>query len=113
MLQRWIRATRYSWQGLRAAYQHERAFREEAWLLIIAIPLALWIGDDGWQRVLLIASVLGLLIVELLNSAIEAVVDRISPEQHPLAARAKDMASAAVLLMLTLVILVWGGVLIG
>ena len=74
-LTRIIKAAQYSWQGFRAAYKHEEAFRQEVWLIILAIPLALWFGENG-GKALMIGSVLLLLIVELLNSAVEAVVDR-------------------------------------
>ena len=107
-LRRLVNACRFSWQGLCATYQHEEAFRQEVWLLVVAVPLALWLGDNAIERVLLMGSVLLLLIVELFNSAIEAVVDRISLEKHELSGRAKDMGSAAVLLTSILVLLVWG-----
>lgn len=102
-----IKAGQYSWQGIRAAYQHEEAFRQEVWILAIAIPLALWFGNDGVEKVLMIGSVFLLLIVELLNSAVEAVVDRIGVERHELAGRAKDMGSAAVTLAIINAIVVW------
>jgi diacylglycerol kinase (ATP) len=102
-----IKAGQYSWQGLCAAYRHEEAFRQEVWVLIVAIPLALWLGDDGLEKALLIGSLLLLLIVELLNSAIEAVVDRIGTERHELAGRAKDMGSAAVTIAIINVLVLW------
>ena len=99
-------ATGYSLQGLRAGWG-ETAFRQEAIAAIVMLPLALWIGD-GWVQVALLAgTVLLVLIVELLNTGIEAVVDRIGPEWHDLSKRAKDMGSAAVLLALLLAIGVW------
>ena len=112
-LTRIIKASRFSWQGLRAAYRHEEAFRQETWLCILLIPLGLWLGQDGVERSLLVASVLLLPLVELLNSSIEAVVDRIGEEQHELAGRAKDMGSAAVAITIVILVLVWGLVLLG
>ncbi len=106
-ISRLVNATRFSWQGLRAAYKHEEAFRQEAWGLILAVPLALWLGDSGVEKALMIGSVLLLLIVELLNSAVEAAIDRIGAERHELSGRAKDMGSAAVLLATIHVIVVW------
>ncbi|MEY4768587.1 MAG: hypothetical protein RL637_1226 [Pseudomonadota bacterium] len=104
---RLIKATRYSIAGFKAAWQNEAAFRQECGLLLIAIPLAWWLGNTGLDRVLLIGSVLSVMIVELINSAIEAVVDRIGAEIHPLSARAKDLGSAAVLLSLIWAIIIW------
>lgn len=107
-LDRIIHAAGYSWAGLRAAYTGESAFRQETWLLVVATPLAFWLGDDWVQVALLLGSLLLVLIVELLNSAIEAVVDRVSFELHELSKRSKDIASAAVLLSLLLAAGVWG-----
>lgn len=106
-LQRVINATRYSLEGLAAAARHEDAFRQELILAAILVPLGLWLGADGVERALLAGSVLMVPVVELLNSAIEAVVDRASPEQHELAKRAKDYGSAAVMLSLATVGAVW------
>ena len=106
-LTRIIKAAQYSWQGFRAAYKHEEAFRQEVWLIIPAIPLALWFGENGVEKALMIGSVLLLLIVELLNSAVEAVVDRTGMEPHKLSGRAKDMGSAAVTLAILNAILIW------
>lgn len=106
-LVRLVKAAQFSWQGFRAAYRHEEAFRQEVWTLLVAVPLALWLGDDGVDKALMIGSVLLLLIVELLNSAVEATIDRIGTEHHELSGRAKDMGSAAVLLATINVILVW------
>lgn len=106
-LTRLIKAGCYSWAGAKAAYQNEEAFRQEVWVLLLAVPLALWLGEDGVDKSLLIGSLLLLLMVELLNSAIEAVVDRIGTEQHPLSGRAKDMGSAAVTVAVVNVISVW------
>jgi diacylglycerol kinase (ATP) len=100
-------AVGYSWAGLKAAYTGESAFRQETWLLLIGTPLAFWLGNDWVQVALLLGSLLLVLIVELLNSAIEAVVDRVSFEMHHLSKRAKDIASAAVMLALLLAAVVW------
>lgn len=102
----------YSVDGVRAAWQHEDAFRQETLLALVLIPLAVGLGDSGIERALMIASVFLVLIVELINSAIEATVDRISLESHRLAKRAKDIGSAAVLIALTNVLVVWGLVLL-
>ena len=103
-----IRATRYSWQGIRAAYRHEEAFRQETWLCLVLVPLGLYLGDGGVEKALLAASVLLLPLVEILNSALEAVVDRVGEERHELSGRAKDMGSAAVALAILVMVLVWG-----
>ena len=105
---RLINATRYSWQGIRAGFENEAAFREECLLAIILIPLALLLPVTLLEKVILINSVLFLLLTEILNSAIEAVVDRIGMEVHPLAGRAKDMGSAAVLFALIMGLVAWG-----
>ncbi len=106
-LDRVIRATGYSIEGLTAAYRGESAFRQEFWLAVVMLPLALWIGRGWVETALLMASVLLVLIVELLNSGIEAAIDRVSFEMHDLSKRAKDLASAAVLLSLVLCGGVW------
>ena len=106
-------ALHYSLAGLRAAYRHEDAFRQEVRLALILIPLALLLPAGGLGKALMIASVLLVLLVELLNSAIEATVDRISLENHLLAKRAKDIGSAAVFISLLNVGVVWGLVLFG
>ena len=106
-LRRLLNAIGYSWAGLRAAYQHESAFRQEFWLGLILVPLGFYLGDTAVERVLMVGSLLLVLIVELLNSAIEASVDRISLEHHLLIKRAKDMGSAAVLLSLLTVVMTW------
>jgi diacylglycerol kinase (ATP) len=108
---RLVKATRFSWQGLRAAYCHEEAFRQETWLCLVLIPLGLYLGVGGVEKALLVASVLLLPVVEILNSAIEAVVDRVGEEHHELSGRAKDMGSAAVALAILLMASVWGLVL--
>lgn len=111
-IKRIISAGGFSLKGLSAAYRHEAAFRQEVWLAMVLVPAALWLGQTWLEKTLLISTVLVLLIVELLNSAIEAVVDRIGEEYHDLAGRAKDMGSAAVLLTMGLLILIWAGVLL-
>jgi len=105
------KASVYSWQGLRAAWRHEAAFREETLLSLVLIPLGLYLGDGGVQKALLVSSVLLLPLVELLNSGIEAEVDRCGEEHHELSGRAKDMGSAAVAVALVLMVAVWGLVL--
>lgn len=102
-----IRATGYSVAGLRSAYRGESAFRQEFWLAVVLLPLSFWLGR-GWIEVALLAgSVMLVLIVELLNSAIEAAIDRISFEIHDLSKRAKDIGSAAVFLSLVLCAGIW------
>jgi len=107
-LTRLFKAAQYSWQGIRACYKHEEAFRQEVWVLAVAVPLALGLGDSGLEKALMIASILLVIIVELLNSAVEAVVDRTGREPHKLSGRAKDMGSAAVTLSIINALLVWG-----
>ena len=111
-LQRLINATRYSIAGFRACFEHEEAFRQEVYVLIPMLPLGLWLGQDGVERALLLGSLLLVPIVELLNSAIEANVDRVGTEHHELAGRAKDIASAAVALSIVFAVLVWGLILL-
>ncbi len=108
-----LRATRIALQGLRAAWQHEDAFRQEVLIAAIAIPAALLLPAEPLGKTMMIASILLVLIVELLNSALEAAVDHTSLEQHPLAKRAKDIASAAVFLSIVNALAVWGLVLFG
>jgi diacylglycerol kinase (ATP) len=103
----------YSLEGFKAAFKHEDAFRQETILAALMIPASFFLTQDNVSRALMIASVLLVLIVELVNSAIEATVDRISLENHRLAKRAKDIGSASVLLSLLLVLVVWGLVLFG
>jgi diacylglycerol kinase (ATP) len=102
-----LHATGYSIAGLRAAYRHESAFRQESWLAALMIPASFWLGRNWTEVALLAGSVLVVLIVELLNSGIEAAIDRISFELHDLSGRAKDYASAAVLISLLLCAGVW------
>ncbi|ALB68354.1 diacylglycerol kinase [Cronobacter dublinensis] len=106
-LTRIIKAAGYSWKGLSAAWKNEAAFRQEAVAVIAAIIIACWLDVDPMTRVMLISSVMLVMIVEILNSAIEAVVDRIGPEFHELSGRAKDMGSAAVLMSIILALVVW------
>lgn len=111
-LRRIFNAYRFSLAGLRACFQHEEAFRQEVFLLVPLLPLALWLGRSGVERASLLASLLIVPVVELLNSAIEANVDRVSLERHELSGRAKDIASAAVLLSILLAGAVWGLILL-
>lgn len=105
-------ASQYSKEGLQAAWKHEAAFRQEALLMLFMLPLALWLGQTGIEKVLLAAPLFLVLIVELLNSAVESVVDRISSDIHPLSKQAKDMGSAAVLISLLLVAFSWASILL-
>lgn len=111
-IKRLLKSFVYSWRGLRAGVKYEEAFRQELLLTALLVPLALWLGHSAAQRALMVASVMLVLIVELLNSAIEATIDRFGGERHPLSARAKDMASAAVFLSIINAALVWALVLL-
>ena len=102
-----IHATGYSIAGLRSAYAGESAFRQEFWLAVLLVPMAFWVGRSWVEVALLVGSVLLVLIVELLNSGIEAAIDRVSFELHDLSKRAKDLASAAVFLSLLLCAGIW------
>ncbi len=106
-LRRIINAFGYSMKGLRAAFKHESAFRQEAALLVIMLPIAILLGQTIVDYSILIGSLLLVIIVELLNSAVEAVVDRVGDEHHKLAGRAKDIGSAAVFVSLVNVIVIW------
>jgi diacylglycerol kinase (ATP) len=106
-LTRILRAAGASWKGLLGAYREEAAFRQELALSVLVIPLGLWLGRTGVERALLVAPMLLVLIVELLNSAVEATVDRIGLERHVLAGLAKDIGSAAVFMSLVLLGVVW------
>lgn len=108
-----VKASQYSWQGIRAAYIHEEAFRQETWFCLVLIPLGLYLGEGGVEKALLVATALLVPIVEILNSAIEAVVDRFGHELHELSGRAKDMGSAAVGLSIVLLASVWLLILFG
>jgi diacylglycerol kinase (ATP) len=106
-------AAGYSLAGLRAAWRHEAAFRQEVLLCLPLVPLGLWLGANGVERALLLGSLGLVLAAELVNSAIEAAVDRHGPERHPLAGRAKDAGSAAVLVALVVAALTWLLLLLG
>lgn len=106
-LSRIVWATRYSWLGIRAAWRGEAAFRQELSLMLIMLPIAFWLGQSASERLLLIIPCFIVIIVELINSAIEAVVDRIGTDIHPLSGQAKDMGSAAVFFALCLVVMAW------
>ncbi|MEK6202036.1 MAG: diacylglycerol kinase [Desulfobulbaceae bacterium] len=110
-LRRIVNAAGYSFSGLRAAWRTEAAFRQEVILVTILLPLAFLLGNTGMERALLSSVCMVVLVADLLNSAIEAVVDRIGPEHHPLAGAAKDLGSAAVFVALVMVVMVWGLVL--
>lgn len=111
--QRLLRASINSWNGLKGAFKAERAFQQEVALAVILVPLAVWLGQTKIERALLIASVLLLLLTELVNSAIETVVDRIGLERHELSGLAKDIGSGAVLLSFANLCVVWGFILFG
>jgi diacylglycerol kinase (ATP) len=106
-IKRIIRATAYSLVGLKAAIVGEAAFRQELLLFVVLAPLGAWLGQTGVERALLIGSLMVVLIVELLNSALEAVVNRIGTERHQLSGIAKDLGSAAVFVALALAVVVW------
>jgi diacylglycerol kinase (ATP) len=107
-LRRIWKAAFHSLAGIRAAWKNEAAFRQEIMLCLVLIPVAFWYGTTAVERVLLICSCLMVLAVELLNSAVEAAIDRIGEERHELSGRAKDMGSAAVLVSLLSVFITWG-----
>jgi len=106
-LKRIINAFGYSIKGLRAAFKHESAFRQETALLVILVPIAILLGQNVVDYSILIGSLMLVLIVELLNSAVETVVDRVGEEHHELAGRAKDIGSAAVFVSLINVVVIW------
>lgn len=112
-IRRLMNAFGYSLQGFAAAFKHEDAFRQEVFLALVLIPLAVYLGDTRVEQALMISSVLLVLIVELLNSAIEAAVDHTSIERHPLAKQAKDIGSAAVFIALIITAVVWGLMIFG
>ncbi|HAA44794.1 MAG: diacylglycerol kinase [Halomonas sp. 54_146] len=103
-----VHSTHYSWKGLKAAFRNEAAFRQEVGITVVMLPFAWWIGEGPVSWLLLVGSLFLVLIVELLNSAIENVVDRIGTEHHELSGRAKDIGSAAVMLSLIMAGLTWG-----
>lgn len=102
-----LNATGYSLKGLKSAFRHEAAFRQELLLTIVLLPVAVYLGKDGIERAIMIGSLFLVLIVELLNSAVESVVDRVGDEHHELSGRAKDIGSAAVFVSLVNVAVVW------
>ncbi|MCA0392889.1 MAG: diacylglycerol kinase [Proteobacteria bacterium] len=104
---RLMKALRWSMQGIRAAWLHESSFRLEAVLAAVMLPLGAWLGETGVEKALLVSTVLMVLSMELLNSSIEAVIERYGPEHHELAGRAKDMGSAAVFVSLSAVVAAW------
>jgi len=107
-MRRLVAATGYSFKGLAACWKNEAAFRQEVALFLVLLPAAFFVAADLVQWLLLVVPLFLLLIVELLNSAVEAIVDRIGPEKHELSGRAKDIGSAAVFVSLTLTALCWG-----
>jgi diacylglycerol kinase (ATP) len=107
-----VRAFGSTWRGLVAAWREEEAFRQECLLALIVIPLGMWLGMNGVERVLLVAPMLFVLTVELLNSAVEATVDRIGAERHPLSGIAKELGSAAVFVAFSILGLTWALVLL-
>ncbi|MGO4223494.1 diacylglycerol kinase [Lysobacter sp. TAF61] len=107
-----LKAARWSMQGLRAAWLHESSFRLEVYLFVVLAPLGWWLGQTAVERVLLVGSMLLVLSIELLNSAVEAVIERYGPEFHELAGRAKDMGSAAVFVLMMNVVLTWGAIVV-
>lgn len=111
-LKRVIYAAGYSWKGFKSTWKHEAAFRQEVILFSLLTPLAFWVGETATERSVLIGVLLIVLVVELLNSAIESVVDRVGEDYHKLSGRAKDQGSAAVFLSFFIAILVWGGFII-
>lgn len=106
-LRRLLNATRYSMQGVRSAFRYEVAFRQETWLLLVGTPLAIWLAPSVWQAAVLIASLLLIMVVEMINSALETLVDRVSTDYNELSGRTKDMGSAAVLLTIVIAIVLW------
>lgn len=106
-IMRLLMALVYSWKGFVAAWRHEEAFRQETIACLVLLPLAIWLGEDAVERALLVFTALLVPLVELMNSAVEAVVDRFGGEMHDLSARAKDMGSAAVFVSLVILVTVW------
>jgi len=104
---RLVLATKYSCEGLVATFRGEAAFRQELFLCLLLTPLALFLGADGVERALLLGSLFFILITELMNTAIESTVERISPERHPLSKKAKDVGSAAVFVSLLNAATIW------
>lgn len=110
---RFIKAAEYSWQGVKATYRFEEAFRQEIWIGLVLTPIAIYLASSGIELALMLGSLMLVLIVELLNSGIEAVVDRIGSEQHELSGRAKDIGSAAVMFAIINVAIIWACVIFG
>ncbi|MGE4314093.1 MAG: diacylglycerol kinase [Pseudobdellovibrionaceae bacterium] len=111
-VRRLINAARFSMQGLRACFRTEEAFRQEVYASIVLIPLGFYLGDTPIERALLVSAVLFVMIVELLNTAVERAIDRISFERHNLSKESKDMGSAAVLLAIAIAAVIWGCILL-
>jgi diacylglycerol kinase (ATP) len=109
-VRRIVNATFFSFAGLRTAWQNEAAFRQECLACVVLIPAGLWLGQNAVERVLLVGSCLWVLIVELLNTAVESVVDRVGTDHHRLSGQAKDLGSAAVLMSLVLLLFVWASI---
>ena len=109
-IRRLLRATVYSVQGFVHAFRHEAAFRQELALTVVLVPAALWLGRDVIESAMLVAALFFVLVVELLNSAVEVAVDRHGDEHHELSGAAKDLGSVAVFVSLTIVVVVWGAV---
>lgn len=111
-IKRIFNACIFSYYGFKATWQHEEAFRQEVLLFLVTTPLGLWLGETIIEKLLLVGSMILVLLVELLNSAIEAVVDRVGLEHHELSGRAKDIGSAAVMLSLVWAGITWGSILL-
>lgn len=105
-----IAATGYSWKGLKAAYRSEAAVRQELFAGVFVIPLAFYFAQNGVELALLLASAMLVFLMELVNSAIEAIIDRISSELHPLSGQAKDIGSALVMIAMVIFAIVWGAI---
>lgn len=111
-LTRIVNAFRYSMAGFRKCFKHEEAFRQEVFAGLVVIPLGIWLGDTGVERALLAGSWIVVLIVELLNSAVETTVDRVGRDHHDLSGRAKDLGSAAVFTSIAFALVVWSLILL-
>ncbi|NOU23025.1 MAG: diacylglycerol kinase [Methyloglobulus sp.] len=111
-IKRILNACVFSYYGFKATWQHEAAFRQEVLLFLVTTPLGLWLGETIIEKLLLVGSMIFVLVVELLNSAVEAVVDRVGLEHHELSGRAKDIGSAAVMLSLVWAGITWGSILL-
>lgn len=111
-IERIQRATRYSLAGLRIAWREQQSFRAECIVALFAFPVARWLATDPWELAALCGVLLLVLIVELLNSAVEGAIDRIGPEHHPISGKAKDLGSAAVFVSLVLALIVWAAAIV-